>query len=371
VTDPILGDMPADLISLFDYEQRARALLSSDAWSYIAGGIMDGAAVARNRAAFEDLTLRTQLLADAPAPTLDTTVLGSRVSLPVMLAPTGLHTIAHDDGELATARGAAQSGVLMIVGLRADHPVEEIARTTTAPLWFQLTYLGHDTTRRLVARAEEAGCRAIVLTIDAVGDRRGEATTRTGFGRELDARGLGHFRASLPPDGLTPRPVTRQVISWLRGACTLPLVLKGVASREDATVAVELGADALMVSNHGGRVLDSAPAAIESLAEVVTSVGDRAEVYLDSGIRRGSDVLKALALGARAVAIGRPVYWGLAVGGANGVHAVLELLREELSEAMQLCGQDSVENIDATVLGDTRAPNAARTNAVSKTSKWL
>ncbi len=259
----------------------------------------------------------------------------------------------------------------MIVGLRADHPVEEIARTTTAPLWFQLTYLGHDTTRRLVARAEEAGCRAIVLTIDAVGDRRSEATTRTGFGRELDARGLGHFRASLPPDGLTPRPVTRQVISWLRGACTLPLVLKGVASREDATVAVELGADALMVSNHGGRVLDSAPAAIESLAEVVTSVGDRAEVYLDSGIRRGSDVLKALALGARAVAIGRPVYWGLAVGGADGVHAVLELLREELSEAMQLCGQDSVENIDATVLGDTRAPNAARTNAVSKTSKWL
>jgi 4-hydroxymandelate oxidase len=163
--------------------------------------------------------------------------------------------------------------------------------------------------------------------------------------------------------------VTRQVVSWLRGVCTLPLVLKGVATREDATTAVELGADAVIVSNHGGRVLDSAPAAIESLAEVAACVGHRAEVYMDSGIRRGSDVLTALALGARAVGIGRPIYWGLAVGGAQGVHGVLEMLRHELSETMRLCGRGTVEAVDARVLGAAPAPRSTPDQAGGRPSR--
>jgi 4-hydroxymandelate oxidase len=340
-----------ELFSLLDYERRAEELMDDAAWSYVAGGVMDEAAVRRNRVAFDALALRPRFLAEAPLPRLETTLLGCPVGRPLMVAPSGLHTIAHPGGELETARGAEQADTLLIVGLRADHPVEEIARATSAPLWLQMTNIGRKEMRRLVARAEAAGCRAIVLTIDTVGEIRSEATTRAGFARTLGTRGLAHF------DGVDrvaqTRPVTHGDVSWLRNICRLPLVLKGVMTAEDATAAVELGADAVIVSNHGGRVLDAVPAPIECLEEVAACVGGRAEVYLDSGVRRGSDVLKALALGARAVAIGRPVYWGLAVAGASGVRHVLDTLAAELAHAMQCCGQRSVETVDPRVLHRT------------------
>jgi len=262
------------------------------------------------------------------------------------------------EGEIAAARGAGRSGVLTIVPMFAAFSLEEVARQAEGPQWFQLYHVSADLTESLVARAESAGYAAIVLTVDGSAPTIRERDRRNGF--DPWATGLleanlvdapASLRSLSPREILAlPRQATWSDVARLRAATSLPVVLKGITTAEDARVAVEHGVDGIVVSTHGGRLIDSTLSSIESLPEVVEAVGDRVEVFLDSGIRRGSDALKALALGARAVGIGRPLYWGLTVGGADGVHAVLEILRAELDLALAYSGGTDIREVNRAVL---------------------
>jgi isopentenyl diphosphate isomerase/L-lactate dehydrogenase-like FMN-dependent dehydrogenase len=291
---------------------------------------------------------------------LSTTVLGTEISFPVMIAPAGGHMSAHPDGELATARGAGMSQTLMILSTSSNYSMEEVAAAASGPLWFQLYHRGYDLTEMLVHRAEEAGFRAICLTVDTPLPAPKERDLRNRYVRPYD---LGNFRGlqermsevsgtDESPAWETSRaaPLTWQELEWLRGLTSLPLVLKGIRTAEDAHLAVENGVNGILVSNHGGRQMDMTMSSIEMLPEIVDTVKGQAEVYLDSGVRRGSDVLKALALGARAVAIGRPLFWGLAMNGDAGVHGVLEILRAELDRALGYCGQTSVRELEPNLV---------------------
>lgn len=353
--------MRLDPINLYDYEERAQQALPHHTWDFIAGGAMDEVTTRRNRTAFEALTLRPRFLRDITQRDIATTVLGTEISLPVMIAPAGGHMNAHPEGELATARGAGRSQTLMMLSTSSNYSMEEVAEAATGPLWFQLYHRGYDLTEMLVHRAEEAGFRAICLTVDTPVPSPKERDLRNRYVRPFD---LGNFRAmedrlgevsgtDESPNWERARvpPLTWRELEWLRSLTSLPLVLKGIRTGEDAHLAVEHGVNGILVSNHGGRQLDMTTSSIEVLPEVVEAVKGRAEVYLDSGVRRGSDVLKALALGARAVAIGRPLFWGLAVNGADGVHGVLEILREELDRALAYCGQSSVQALEPNLVG--------------------
>ena len=352
--------MRLDPINLYDYEARAKQVLPHDIWEFIASGSMDGTTTRRNREAFEELTIRPRFLRDIGQRKLSTTVLGTEISFPAMVSPAGGHKVAHPDGELATARGAGMSNTLMMLSTSSHYSMEEVSGAAGGPLWFQLYHRGYEITEMLVHRAEEAGYKAIVLTVDTPVPSPKESDVRN---RYVNPFPLGNFRATteeMPemsgtdeaPNWQPSRvaPLTWKELEWLRGLTSLPLVLKGIRTAEDAHVAVENGVNGILVSTHGGRQLDMTMGAIEMLPEIVAAVGDRAEVYLDSGVRRGSDVLKALALGARAVAVGRPLYWGLAVDGADGVHGMLELLREEVDRAMAYCGQTDIQNLETNLV---------------------
>ena len=248
----------------------------------------------------------------------------------------------------------------MMLSTSSNCSLEEVSEAATGPLWFQLYHRGYDLTEMLVHRAEEAGFKAIVLTVDTPvpSPKERDLRNNTTRGHELgNFRGTGRASNEISGTDETPgwdvsraAPLTWKELEWLKGLTSLPLVLKGVRTAEDAHVAVESGVEGILVSTHGGRQMDMTMGAIEMVPEVVDATNGRVEVYVDSGVRRGSDVLKALALGARAVAIGRPLYWGLAVDGANGVHGVLELLREEVDRAMAYCGQMSVDQLEPALI---------------------
>jgi 4-hydroxymandelate oxidase len=294
-----------------------------------------------------------------------TTVLGEEVSMPVLIAPTAFHRLAHAEGELATARAAGSAGTLMIVSTLSNTSVEDIAATATGPLWFQLyIYKDRDATRELVARVEAAGCRAIVLTVDApiLGPRERDVRNRFALPQGLSVENLvgagqgtvagqesGSGLATYVSSFIDPSISWRDV-EWLRSITKLPVIIKGIVRADDARRAVEAGASGIVVSNHGGRQLDALPATIDALPYVALAAGGRAEVYVDGGIRRGLDVVKAIALGARAVLIGRPVLWGLAADGEHGVARVLEMLQREIDNTMGLCGCPHVDNITADLL---------------------
>lgn len=352
--------MANDPINLYDYEARAKLVLPHNNWEFIEAGSMDEFTTRRNRSAFEDLKLRPRFLRDVQERKISTTVLGQEISMPVMVAPAGSHMLAHPDGEVATAQGAGRSDTLMMLSTSSNYSMEEVSEAASGPLWFQLYHRGYNFTEMLVHRAEEAGFKAIVLTIDTPVASPKERDLRNRYKREHD---LGNFRGMDADrnvisgtdetegwDVSYAPPITWRELEWLRGLTSLPLVLKGVRTSEDAYEAVEHGVDGILVSTHGGRQLDMTMGAIEMVPEVVEAARGRAEVYVDSGVRRGSDVLKALALGAKAVAIGRPLFWGLAIDGANGVHGVLELLREEVDRAMAFTGQSDVEALEPGVV---------------------
>ena len=352
--------MANDPINLYDYEALAKMKLAHNDWEMIDAGAMDMFTTRRNRTALEKLTLRPRFLRDISQRDISTTVLGTKISMPVMLAPAGSHMRAHPEGEVATARGAGMSDTLMELSTSSNCSMEEVSEAATGPLWFQLYHRGYDLTEMLVHRAEEAGFKAIVLTVDTPVPSPKEADLRNNTIRMHD---LGNFRALDRPrneisgtdetpgwDVSRAIPLTWQELEWLRSLTQLPLVLKGIRTAEDAHVAVESGVNGIQVSTHGGRQLDMTMGAVEMLPEIVDAAKGQAEIYLDSGIRRGSDVIKALALGARAVAIGRPLFWGLAVNGADGVHGVLELLREEVDRAMAQCGQTSVQDLEPALI---------------------
>jgi 4-hydroxymandelate oxidase len=360
-------------INLFEYESLAHQQLSRMALDYYASGAWDEVTLRDNRTAFEKFKLRPRMLVDVSQRDLSTTVLGQSLSLPILIAPTAFQCLAHPEGEVATAKVAANVGSAMVLSTMSTQPLEEVALTSKqvqsdsqtdshSPLWFQL-YVHRDRalTQNLVERAEAAGYSALCLTVDApvLGcrekDKRNQFTlplgmqlanlTHRDIPEIVGESGLfAYFVQQLDPG------LTWQDLEWLQSLTKLPIIVKGVLRGDDALRAVEHGAKAVIVSNHGGRQLDSAIASIDALSEVVTAVGDQVDVLMDGGIRRGTDVLKALALGAKAVLVGRPVLWGLAVAGEAGVQHVLELLRDELDIAMALSGCAKVEDIDQSLL---------------------
>ena len=347
--------------NLLELEDMARAKVPRPAFDYIAGGADDEVSLRRNREAYQKWALRPRVLVDVAKRDTSTMVLGQRISMPILIAPTAFHGLVHPDGEIATACGAADSGTVMIVSAIATKTLEDIAASVAAPRWFQL-YVWKDrkVTADLVKRAATVGYRAICLTVDTpfLGrrekDERNAFTLPPGLGiANVRLAGLdgmpeserGSAFAKYVAELLDPS-VTWKDIAWLRSLTSLPLVLKGIMTAEDATLAVENGVNGIVVSNHGGRQLDSTLGTLDALPEIVDAVHGRAEVYMDGGIRRGTDVLKALALGAKAVLVGRSPLWGLALGGAEGVRAVLEHLRNEFALAMALTGRSTVAQID-------------------------
>ena len=351
-------------VNLAGVETLAKRRLRRAYFDYYAGGAEDERTLARNLEAFERFVLLPRVLVDVSRVDLATEILGARVGLPIALAPAAYHRLAHPDGELATARAAGRAGALMVVSTLATRSVEEIAASAGGPLWFQLyVFRDRSLSQRLIARAEEAGYRAICLTVDTPRLGQRERDVRSGFKlpRGVTIRnyeGLGEHLTRWDSQGsmaayasqqLNPA-LTWEAVEWLRTRTRLPVVLKGILRADDATRAVEAGASAVWVSNHGGRQLDGAEAGLLALPAVVEAVAGRAEVYVDGGFRRGSDALKALALGARAVMIGRPYLWGLAAGGERGVLRVLEILRAELELSMALAGCPTIGSIDRSLV---------------------
>ncbi len=353
-------DAIAGCANVLDFEAIARDRMGRAFYDYYAGGAEDERTLAANRGAFGEVFLRPRVLVDVSRIDTAASVLGSPVSMPVIIAPTAFHRLAHPDGELATARAAGKAGTLMVASTIATYSLEEIAKAATGPLWYQLyVYKDRSLAQSLIHRAEAAGYRAICLTVDTprLGsrerDHRNKFTLPAGIrmrnfeGSGLDALGDSfHAYAVRQLDA----SLTWDAVEWLRGETELPLILKGIIAPEDGALAAERGVDGIVVSNHGGRQLDGAEATLRALPRVVDAVQGRAEVFMDGGVRRGTDVVKALALGARAVLLGRPCLWGLAAAGEEGVLRVLELLRQELTLAMALCGCPDVGAIDRSLV---------------------
>ena len=334
-------------INIFDYEALAEQRLAPGAWAFYSAGAGDEVTLRRNRAAFEHIDLLPRVLTGVAQADLRTSVLATPVAMPIVVAPTAAQGMACAEAECATARAARAAGTLMVAATESTRSIEEIAvAAATGPLWFQLyIYRGQRAlAEALVRRAEAAGCHAIVLTVDAPAWGQKGRSARV----PADWPPNGNFAES--DEEYDPAALTWEDVAWLRSLTKLPIILKGILTPEDAVRGVEAGAAAISVSNHGGRQLDGVPATIAVLPDIVEAVGGRAEVYLDGGVRRGTDVLKALALGARAVLVGRPVLWGLATDGEAGARHVLELLRDDLALAMVLAGRGSIAAIDRSLV---------------------
>ncbi len=324
------------------------------AYEFVSSGAADEHTLRWNEESYARIRLRPRVLRDVSVLNTRITLLGEEMSHPILLAPTSYQRVLHPEGELATARGASEATITWVVSSSTNTTIEDIAHVATAPLWFQLYIQSdRDFTREQVERAQAAGCRALCLTVDTptIGVR--DRQTRAKFELPPDVRTPHLFDiGSRKQRILDPRRVvvTWKDVEWLRSITRVPLVLKGILDPDDAELAIEAGASAIIVSNHGARNLDTAPATIDALPAVAERVARRIPVLVDGGVRRGTDVLKAIALGASAVLIGRPYCYGLSVAGSDGVRRVVELLRRELEMAMMLCGCDSVMGIDRGVL---------------------
>ena len=346
-------------LNVAEYERVAHDALDEGALGYFAGGACDERVLEENVAAWRRLRLRPRVLVDVGDVTTATTVLGTEVASPVLVAPTAFHRVLHEEAEPGTARAAAAAGTLMCLStLATTTPADLVAAAPDGPKWFQLyVFRDRGVTRGLVDQAVDAGFRALVLTVDAPRLGRRERDLRTGFR-------IPYAIPSLGAAGLSPLEALGAIdptLSWrdleeLVAASPLPVVVKGVQTREDAELACAHGAAAIVCSNHGGRQLDAVAPTAELLPEIVEGAAGRAEVYVDGGIRRGSDVVAALALGARAVLVGRPVLWGLAHAGAAGAQRVLELLRDEVELCLGLCGCASPEAVTPAHVAAVRSP---------------
>src|SRR5687768_1895239 len=347
-------------INVADYERLAEARCEPGYWGYVVGGAGDEVTLRENVEAFRRVLLRPRMLVDVSGVTTQTTVLGTEVAMPLLVAPTSLQRIAHPDGEPGLARAALAAGTVYCLSSLASMRPRELADAVPDALrWFQL-YWSRDRgfTRDLVAEAAETGFGALVLTVDlpAAGPR--ERDLRSGFNLP-DGLPMPNLPRTLVGDEyfhdtlgeLVDTSLTWRDLEWLRAECSLPLVVKGVLTAEDALLACEHGAAGIVVSNHGGRQLDGVPATLDALPEVVDAAGDRAEILIDGGIRRGTDVAKAIALGARAVLVGRPVLWGLATAGEDGVRRVLELLGAEVALTLTLLGCASPAEVGRSHVG--------------------
>ena len=362
-----LLEMNLPTADVMQFEPLARPHLSQMAYDYVRSGGADEITMRENRAGFERLKLSPSVLVDVSKIDTRVNLFGGEFESPILLAPVAYHRLYHAEGEIGTAQGASAAGAGFVISTFTTTAIDEIARNTQRPIWFQL-YVQRDRefTKDMVQRAVASGCKAVCLTVDTpvLGNRYGQLSF--GLPKELECvhmRGLtlsgpgvsqatqGHKtqRAGIY-DTIFDPSFNWSDLEWLRSVAGVPVILKGVLSAEDGKRAVERGADGVIVSNHGGRNLDTVPATIDALPRVVEAVAGRIPVMLDSGIRRGTDVLMALALGAKAVFIGRPYIYGLAAGGAKGVERVITILRDELERAMALTGRRSIAEIDATVL---------------------
>lgn len=340
--------MQTKFVQTSQYEEEARRILDAAAWCYLENGSGIEQTLRAAVASFEHIWLRPRVLVPMHAPDMSTTVLGIPVSLPIMAAPVGFQTWFHPNGELATVQGTGQAHTLYVASSSATTRLEDIARAAGGPIWFQLyLYQQRAVSEQLVKRAEQAGYQAIVVTVDTAYYGRKEKFMRNNFSAPEHVR-----KANLrdDADGQVSGEYGWDVFDWLRSLTSLPLVIKGVLTAEDAELAIQHGVAGIIVSNHGGRQLDAAIPSILVLSEVVEAVNGRVEVYMDGGIRTGIDVLKAVALGARAVFVGRPVIWGLAVQGIEGVSQVFEILREELEHAMVLSGCPTISSVNRTLI---------------------
>ena len=355
-----LAAIPADIVCATDYERYARNHLNDAAWAYLQGGAADELTCAGNTEAWRKLALWPRALTDVRNGHTRCTLFGDTFSHPIILAPVATQRVFYAEGELATVLAAGVMGGVAVVSTQASVPLEELAENAQGPLWFQLYWQGaRQETLALVKRAEIAGYRALVLTIDAPVSGARNREQRAGFSVPTEAAQSNVQPIHLPVlqdgmsavfDGLMTMAPIWDDIHWLVSQTSLPILLKGILHPEDARKAVKAGAAGIVVSNHGGRMLDTVPATLSALSGVVTAVGGAVPVLVDGGIRRGTDIIKARALGATAVMIGRPYIHALATAGALGVAHLIRLLREELEIGMALTGCKTLDDINADAL---------------------
>jgi (S)-2-hydroxy-acid oxidase len=361
------GPQPCNIA---EFERYAESVLPRNAWGYYASGSNDMITLRENRAAFSRLRLMPRILVDVERINTETTILGERVSMPLCLAPTAMQRMAHDEGEKATARASARHNTLMTLSSWSTISLEEVCEAAPKGLkWFQLyVYKDRAVTLELIKRAEKADYKALAITVDTpiLGRREADLKNRFALPPHLtmgnftkkggahssgpkssgsEGSGLASYVASL-----IDKKLTWKDIDWVRKQTTMKIVVKGVLTAEDAMAAVRNGVDGIWVSNHGARQLDTTPSTIEVLPEIVRAVAGRCEVYLDGGVSRGTDILKALALGARAVFVGRPVLWGLAHSGEEGVYKAIGQLKDEFELAMRLSGCVTLSDIKPSLV---------------------
>jgi 4-hydroxymandelate oxidase len=357
---------PPTLRNVAQYEDAARALLTPAIYDYYAGGAEDELTLRWNESAFRKFALRPRVLVDVSRIDPSVELLGDRLAFPVLLAPTAFQRLAHPDGELATARAAAAAGTVFVSSTLSTFTIEEIAAATQR-LWLQLyVFRDRGITRSLVERAEAAGCQAIsmTVTVPVQGNRERDAHNRFALPPGIEMANFTGLRQSRFPDADASRlgafidqefdpSLSWKDVEWLRSITKLPIVLKGIMAPEDGVLAVEHGAAAVVVSNHGGRQLDSCEPTLFALPRIADAIGGRIPVLMDGGVRRGTDVVKALCLGATAVMIARPYLWGLAIGGQRGVADVLALLRAEVERTLALLGRPTTSALERSAIGQS------------------
>jgi isopentenyl diphosphate isomerase/L-lactate dehydrogenase-like FMN-dependent dehydrogenase len=354
---PLAG--PKDAFSVMDFEEAARRALPVAHFGYMASGVDDDLTLKANREGFQHIELRTRRLVDVSHVDTRVELFGTTWDFPIFICPTGAQRMFHSDAELATARAAKSKGALQILSTVTSVSYEEIAQARGGPVWYQLYAPAKwEQAEHIIKRVEAAGCPALALTVDLLGGRNTETYNRA---RRADKRACSECHNGAPGSDLSARPMFKGLdmtgfqmnspsMTWdfvdrVKKTTKMKFLLKGLESREDAKLAVEHGVDGIIVSNHGGRSMETLKPTIESLPEVVEAVNGRIPVLVDGGFRRGSDVIKALALGARAVGIGRPYLWGLSAFGQAGVERVLDIMRGELQLAMRQCGAPSLAQI--------------------------
>jgi len=357
---------PADALDIFDLQATASEVLPPAHYGYMATGVNNDATLRANRTAFEHYYLRSRRLVDVTRIDTSVRIFGETWPTPIVVAPIGSQRAFHDDGELATARAARNRGHLQILSTVSSTPIEEVVMARRAPVWFQLyTRGGWTGVRKMLRRAEAAGCPAVVLTVDRPTsvtparhtlarasrlDSRDCSVCHDGSGIAAGQKPMFKGVKSVSSDG-RDLPLTWDFLEQLRQETRMKVLVKGIVTAEDAERCVETGVDGIIVSNHGGRNDDSGRGAIDSLAEVGPAVNGRTLLLMDSGIRRGTDILKALALGADAIMVGRPYVWGLGAFGQAGVERALEILRNELTTAMKFAGTPSIDSIGPEAIG--------------------
>lgn len=355
---PVGRKSAADFVTLADAEAMARGMMTPSVFAYVSGGAADEITLRRNIGRYREILLNARMLTDLKDLDLGITLLGRRLPSPVLFAPTASNRAVHPGGEIAVAEGAGRTGTTYVLSTTSNTAVEEVARAATQPFWFQL-YVSPDlpAAMDLIRRAEAAGCEALCITIDSPVPGIRDRQARSGFDPRAGGLTYPHLdsphRKSAPPpddDRAMPLHLVWPDVERLIAHARVPVFLKGIMHPEDAVIALKAGAAGLIVSNHGGRNLDTLPATIEVLPEIVAAVDGRAPVLVDGGIRRGTDVAKAIALGASAVLIGRPYLYGLAAGGAAGVARVQQILLEELRQTLALLGKPSVVSLDRSII---------------------